>query len=360
DADVDDRSQLHLVVDRHRPKLGGAAGARGEEEDRRRDVTEKSHGHERVDCAIKPSRNAILRVSTGGPCGLHLSRAQGEEHRRAARDSQRRRKPGRRAGLLADEQGPPAAGALQCARHSRPRASRRGRHRQAGDQSEDARAEEAARRRARLPRPCHAQERAPADSPLESSDPRARRAVRRIAMAEHSSYPPGTFCWPELSTSDQKAAVAFYRTVFGWDLNDIPMGPDSSYSIFQIRGLDVAAAAGQQPQEREHGVPPHWNSYVSVANVDDSAKKAQALGAKVLAGPFDVMEVGRMAVIQDPTGAVFQLWQPKSHIGAKVLQEPGALTWTELATPDTEAAKTFYTSLFGWKEKTSSSPAMTY
>jgi uncharacterized protein len=181
-----------------------------------------------------------------------------------------------------------------------------------------------------------------------------------VTVAEHTSHAPGTFCWPELATSDQKAGVAFYRAVFGWDLNDVPMGPDSSYSIFQIGGKDVAAAAGLQPEERQHGVPPHWNSYVSVASADDAVKKAQELGGKVLAGPFDVMDHGRMAVVQDPTGAVFQVWQPKSHIGVKLLREPGALTWTELATPDTEGAKKFYTSLFGWKEKTSTNVGMTY
>jgi predicted enzyme related to lactoylglutathione lyase len=67
-----------------------------------------------------------------------------------------------------------------------------------------------------------------------------------------------------------------------------------------------------------------------------------------------------MAVVQDPTGAVFQIWQPKNHIGVKIMREPGALTWTELATRDTEAAKKFYTSLFGWKEKTSTGGGMTY
>src|SRR5262245_29403377 len=118
-------------------------------------------------------------------------------------------------------------------------------------------------------------------------------------MAEFTSHPPGTFCWPELATSDQKAGVAFYRGLFGWDLNDVPMGPDSSYSIFQMRGKDVAAAAGLQPEERQHGVPPHWNAYVSVASADDAVKKAQSLGGKVLAPPFDVMDHGRMAVLQD-------------------------------------------------------------
>ena len=103
-----------------------------------------------------------------------------------------------------------------------------------------------------------------------------------------------------------------------------------------------------RPEEQQMGVPPHWNAYVTVANVDEAAKKAESLGAKVLAPPFDVMDYGRMAVLQDPTGAVFQVWQAKTHIGAQILNEPGALCWTELSTRDTKAAEAFYTKLFGW------------
>ena len=170
-------------------------------------------------------------------------------------------------------------------------------------------------------------------------------------MADYSSHTPGTFCWAELATTDQKAAVAFYGALFGWGVNDMPIGPTETYSMFQMRGKDVGAAYTMRPEERQHGAPPHWNLYVSVANVDESAKKAESLGAKVLAPPFDVMDVGRMAVLQDPTGAVFQLWQAKKHIGAKILSEPGALCWSELTTRDTKRAESFYTSLFGWTRK---------
>ena len=179
-------------------------------------------------------------------------------------------------------------------------------------------------------------------------------------MADYSSHAPGTFCWPELATTDQKGAVAFYRSLFGWDVNEQPTGPTETYTIFQMRGKDVGAAYTMRAEERQHGAPPHWNAYVSVADVDDTARRAQELGATVLAPPFDVMDSGRMAILQDPTGAVFQVWQPKKHIGAKILREPGALTWTELSTRDPETAKKFYTALFGWKEKTSSGGGMTY
>ena len=170
-------------------------------------------------------------------------------------------------------------------------------------------------------------------------------------MAEFTSHAAGTFSWPELATTDQKAGVAFYKALFGWDVNEQPIGPTEVYSMFQVRGKPVGAASTQQPQERQLGVPPHWNSYVTVANVDQSAKKAESLGGKILMPPFDVMDAGRMAVVQDPTGAVFEIWQASRSIGAEILNEPGALCWTELTTSDTKAAEKFYTGLFGWTPK---------
>lgn len=170
-------------------------------------------------------------------------------------------------------------------------------------------------------------------------------------MPDVASHLPGAVSWVELATTDPKAAVAFYRTVFGWNVVEHDMGPDGVYTIFTIRERDVAAAAGQHPQERELHIPPHWNLYVTVADADAAAKKVASLGGKVEAPPFDVMNHGRMAVIQDPTGAMFNLWQPKAHIGVKINNEPGALCWSELTTRDPQKAEAFYTSLFGWKIK---------
>ena len=173
-------------------------------------------------------------------------------------------------------------------------------------------------------------------------------------MSDIDSLPPGSFCWPELATSDQKAATAFYAKLFGWSQNDNDMGPGGVYSIFQMRGRDVAAAAALRPEDKQHGVPPHWNTYISVANADAAVTRAKELGAKVLAPAFDVMDAGRMAVLADPGGAVFQVWQPNKHVGTRIQGENGALCWTELYTHDTRAAEKFYTQLFGWTAKTDS------
>ena len=177
-------------------------------------------------------------------------------------------------------------------------------------------------------------------------------------MAEYSSHAPGTFSWVELSTSDSKAGVAFYRALFAWDVVEHDMGPAGVYSIFTMRGKDVAAGAGQQPQEQQMGIPPHWNLYITVASADEAAAKATALGGTILAAPFDVMHQGRMAVIQDPTGATFQIWEPRAHIGVQIRNEPSSLCWSELTTRDTRAAEAFYVGMFGWAPKRSGDPAV--
>ena len=168
-------------------------------------------------------------------------------------------------------------------------------------------------------------------------------------MGERSEYAPGTFCWSELTTTDQAAAKAFYGGLLGWQADDQPVGEDTYYSMQLLDGKPVAAIAPQPQQQRDAGVPPVWNSYVSVQSADEVAARAKELGANVHAPPFDVMTVGRMAVIQDPQGAFFMLWQPREHIGANLVNAPGALVWNELQSPDLDASASFYGELFGWK-----------
>ena len=170
-------------------------------------------------------------------------------------------------------------------------------------------------------------------------------------MTEFTRHLPGTFCWPELSTTDQRGAVAFYSALLGWEVNDQPMGPDEFYSMFQIRGLAVGAAYTMRPEEKQMGAPPHWNAYVAVEDVDRAVLRAQELGGDVLAPGFDVFDAGRMAILRDPTGAIFQVWQAGKHIGAHILDEPGSLCWTELTTSNPSAAEQFYVGLFDWQPK---------
>lgn len=167
-------------------------------------------------------------------------------------------------------------------------------------------------------------------------------------MAERTQYTPGTFSWTDLSTTDQDAAKAFYGGLFGWEAEDLPVGDGVFYSMQRLGGKDVAAISEQPQQQRDAGVPPAWNSYVSVESADASAEKAKELGANVHAPPFDVMEAGRMAVIQDPQGAFFIVWEAKQHHGAGLVTAPGALSWNELASPDFDGSTAFYSGLFGW------------
>ena len=162
-------------------------------------------------------------------------------------------------------------------------------------------------------------------------------------MGERTSYTPGTFSWAELLTSDADAAKDFYGRLFGWEYEDNPTGPDGPvYSMAVRDGHHVAALYGDDSQ------PPHWNCYVTVASADETAGKAAEGGGTVVAEAFDVMDVGRMAVIADPTGAALCLWEPRQHIGATLVNTPGALSWNDLITPDPEAAAGFYGPLFGW------------
>jgi hypothetical protein len=163
-------------------------------------------------------------------------------------------------------------------------------------------------------------------------------------MGEREQHEPGTFSWTDLGTTDQQAATDFYRGLFGWEARDEPIPDDGVYTMASLGGRDVAGLSTGPP-----GMPPAWTSYVTVEDADAAAAKASGLGASVMAGPFEVMEAGRMGVIQDPTGAVFAVWQARDSIGAELVNGHGALTLNQLNTRDPERAREFYTAMFGWR-----------
>jgi uncharacterized protein len=179
-------------------------------------------------------------------------------------------------------------------------------------------------------------------------------------MQEVTKYEPGTFCWVELATSDGPAAKNFYSQLFGWEGADNPMGPDAVYTMLRTNSKDVGGLYQLMPEMKAQGVPPHWLSYVSVTNVEETAEKAKAAGATLLQEPFDVFTLGRMAVVQDPTGAMFGLWQAGEHHGAGIYNAPGSLCWNELATTDSQKAREFYSRLFGWTSETNQFGPMEY
>ena len=171
-------------------------------------------------------------------------------------------------------------------------------------------------------------------------------------MPVMESYAPGTFCWADLGTPDATAAKRFYTALFGWTAEDRPMGPGAFYTMLTHQGHAVAALYAQDPGPGGGSGVPHWLSYISVACVNDSARRARELGGGVVVEPFDVLDVGRMALLQDGTGAVVAVWQPRRHAGAGVIDETGAMCWNELATTDAARAQAFYAGLLGWNADT--------
>jgi uncharacterized protein len=165
-------------------------------------------------------------------------------------------------------------------------------------------------------------------------------------MPERDGYIPGVPCWVDTSQPDPKAAVDFYRGIFGWEFEDV-MPPESEgrYFMARLRGGDVAAV-GSIPE----GAPQMatWNTYIWVDSADDTVSKVREAGGGVLMDPFDVMDAGRMAFVTDREGAAFCVWQAKQNKGAQIVNEPGSLSFNGLATRDIEAAKSFYGSVFGW------------
>lgn len=163
-------------------------------------------------------------------------------------------------------------------------------------------------------------------------------------MIEPAFAPLGHFCWPELASPDPEASKAFYGELFGWEARELATAR-GAYTVFQLEGLDVAAAyRAEGPQ-----CPPHWGAYLAVADADATAARIRELGGEVLMGPFEAEQAGRMALVKDPSGAEFALWQARDHRGAGIFKRPGALAWAELSTRDPAACEAFYTALCGWR-----------
>jgi len=161
-------------------------------------------------------------------------------------------------------------------------------------------------------------------------------------MVAKSSYEPGTPSWVDLGSPDPTVSASFYGALFGWD---VVAGPPEAggYRMALLRG---AAVAGISPQFAPG--PAAWTTYVSVADADAAAATAVEHGGVLEMVPFDVLRVGRMAVLRDPAGTSFAVWQPREHPGSAFVNEPGALCWNELITPVVAAAMAFYGPLFGW------------
>jgi predicted enzyme related to lactoylglutathione lyase len=167
-------------------------------------------------------------------------------------------------------------------------------------------------------------------------------------MFDRDQYPAGIPCWVDTDQPDPDAAATFYGGLFGWEFDDrMPADAPVKYFVAQLRGRDVAGVGGRP--EDAPASPVAWNNYVAVESADDTTAKVKDHGGSVVTEPFDVLDAGRMAVLADPEGAVFCVWEANQQPGAVLVNEPGTWNFSELNTRDPEGAKRFYGSVFGWE-----------
>lgn len=157
----------------------------------------------------------------------------------------------------------------------------------------------------------------------------------------------GQFVWHDLMSTSPEASTKFYQRIFGWDLEITNMGEAiGDYTMFKAGGTTIG---GIVPLAPEHGIPSHWISYISVDDVDAACKATEEAAGTVAVPPFDIPEVGRTAVLADPTGAYYSPYTEKS---GEPFTPPapavGLFTWHELMSTDIEKAKSYYTRLMGW------------
>lgn len=164
-------------------------------------------------------------------------------------------------------------------------------------------------------------------------------------VTRDTPWPAGTPCWVDLGVSDVPKAIAFYSAQFGWD---IQVGPPEAGG-YAIAHLEGKTAAGIGPKMSAPDAPNAWTTYLASEDVDATAARIKSAGGQLLMDPMDVMDVGRMAVGMDTTGAVFGIWQARAHTGVGIANVPGALTWNEQMSRDFEGAKAFYAAVFGYE-----------
>jgi predicted enzyme related to lactoylglutathione lyase len=160
-------------------------------------------------------------------------------------------------------------------------------------------------------------------------------------MDVDTNQPLGTPTWIDLGVPELERALDFYRAVFGWEFE---IGPEEfgRYTMCFLRGRRVAAISEMQdPSTRGF-----WNVYLATDDCDSTAERAREAGGALLMEPMDVMGDGRVAIVRDPVGARFALWEGRAHHGAEVVNEPGALVRNDLVTPDPGPARAFYAAVF--------------
>ena len=167
-------------------------------------------------------------------------------------------------------------------------------------------------------------------------------------MPEKTSYSPGEPIWVELSTSDPAASAAFYGALLGWTATE-PSPDLGGYASFELDGRKVAGLVPLMAPDQ----PVTWTCYVCSRDAEQTAALVERSGGGTLVAPMQVADLGRMAVFTDPAAAVVGVWEPGTHTGAELVDEPGTCTWIELTAAVPAQATSFYETVFGWQARTS-------
>ncbi|HEX8303808.1 MAG TPA: VOC family protein [Jatrophihabitans sp.] len=169
------------------------------------------------------------------------------------------------------------------------------------------------------------------------------------------SWPDGMPCWVDVSVPDLDAARLFYEGLFGWEMQ----GGEPEYGGYLNCAKNGRLAAGISPKMMPDA-PTAWLVHFATSDVDAAAERVSGNGGQVVMGPMEVMDLGRLAVCADPSGARFGLWQPGRHTGVGVVNEPAALIWTEQLSRSSEPIRAFYSAVFGWEFHDVSSEGFRY
>jgi predicted enzyme related to lactoylglutathione lyase len=166
----------------------------------------------------------------------------------------------------------------------------------------------------------------------------------------------GTVSWVDLQTPEPTKARKFYGDLLGWSFQG---GDDPNTGFYAMATVGGRLAAGVG-KSMNAAMPSVWSVYFATDHADETAKKVEAAGGKVVMAPMDVMDAGRMAVFCDPAGAHFGVWQANKHEGAQVENEPGAMAWHEVYSRDVKKAREFYAKVFGLEPKKLEGSPMDY
>jgi predicted enzyme related to lactoylglutathione lyase len=168
-------------------------------------------------------------------------------------------------------------------------------------------------------------------------------------MADAKTFVVNAPTWIDLSSTDPAGSRDFYSKLFGWHAEPEKDPNAGGYAVARLGDKDVAGIGGTQ----DPNAPSAWMVYIGTKDADAISKKIEAAGGKVVAPAFEVMDAGRMAVYQDPTGAFISAWQPNTMDGFDVMRTPGSFSWAELNSRGIDKAKEFYSEVFGWTTKDS-------